>query len=96
MVLTLVPVGTVLKAPLSGKIITKRVQNGAGLCVTIQHQVERGVYIYILLMHLHTVDSHIYVGYQIAEGERIGTTGGAKGDPNAGDSTGPHLHLEVR
>ena len=92
-----VPVGTVLKAPLGGKIITKQVQkNGAGLYVTIQHQVEMGVYIYILLMHLHSVDSHIYVGYQIAEGERIGTTGGAKGDPNAGHSTGPHLHLEVR
>ena len=93
-----VPVGTVLKAPLAGKIITKRVQrNGAGLYVTIQHQVEMGVYIYILLMHLHSVDSHIYVGYDVAEGERIGTTGGAKGDqPNAGHSTGPHLHLEVR
>ena len=93
-----VPVGTVLKAPLSGKIITKQVQrNGAGLYVTIQHQVEMGVYIYILLMHLHSVDSHIYVGYDVAEGERIGTTGGAKGDqPNAGHSTGPHLHLEVR
>lgn len=92
-----VPVGTVLKAPLSGKIITRKVQkNGAGLYVTIRHQVDVGVYIYILLMHLHSVESYINAGYDIAEGEKIGTTGGAQGDPNAGHSTGPHLHLEVR
>ena len=46
-----VPVGTVLKAPLSGKIITKQVQkNGAGLYVTIQHQVEMGAYTYNRIM----------------------------------------------
>lgn len=93
-----VPQGTVLKAPLGGKIIKRTVQrNGAGLYVTIRHQVDVGVYIYILLMHLHSVESYINVGYDIAEGEKIGTTGGATGDqPNAGHSTGPHLHLEVR
>lgn len=92
-----VPQGTVLLAPLSGEIITKQVQkNGAGLYVTIKHHVENDEYIYIMLMHLHSVDSHIFVGYDVKEGERIGTTGGSAGDPNAGSSTGPHLHLEVR
>lgn len=93
-----VPQGTVLKAPLAGRIITRKVQKGgAGLYVTIRHQVDVGVYIYVLLMHLHSVESYINVGYDIAEGETIGTTGGAVGDqPNAGHSTGPHLHLEVR
>lgn len=92
-----VPAGTTLNAPLSGKIVAKRVQKrGAGLYVTIQHEVERGVYIYVLLMHLQSVEPYINIGYRVVEGERIGKTGGAKGDPNAGTSTGPHLHLEVR
>lgn len=91
-----VPVGTVLQAPLSGKIITKQVGASAGLYVTIQHQVSQGLYIYILLMHLKSVESYINVGYRIKEGEKIGLTGGAKGHKNSGRSTGPHLHLEIR
>lgn len=93
-----VPQGTVLKAPLSGKIIERTVQNnGAGLYVTILHKVDSNVNIYILLMHLHSVESYINKGYEIKEGEKIGTTGGGADDqPNAGRSTGPHLHLEIR
>lgn len=93
-----VPQGTVLLSPLSGKVIERKVQkNGAGLYVTIRHQVSIDKYIYIILMHLHSVESYINAGYYLNEGEKIGTTGGAVSDqPNAGYSTGPHLHLEVR
>lgn len=92
-----VPVGTVLRAPLGGTITKNLQKNGAGLYVTIKHQVSSDVFIYILLMHLHSVESYINNGYNIAEGEIIGTTGGDVHDqPNAGKSTGPHLHLEVR
>jgi len=89
--------GTILKAPLSGKIIKRTIQKeGAGLYVIIRHTFELGVFIDIVMMHLHSVESYINVGYDIEEGEKIGTTGGTKGDPNSGCSTGPHLHLEVR
>lgn len=94
-----VPEGTELKAPLSGVIITHKTEkNGAGLYVTIMHHLGGSEYLYLRMMHLHSVDSHIYVGYQISEGERIGTTGGNPvTDPiNAGCSNGAHLHLEVR
>jgi hypothetical protein len=92
-----VPQGTILKAPLEGKIIKRGVQkNRAGLYVIIRHTIESGVFIDIVMMHLHSIESYINVGYDIKEGEKIGTTGGIKGDINSGDSTGPHLHLEVR
>jgi hypothetical protein len=92
-----VPQGTILNAPLSGKIVKRSVQkNGAGLYVTLRHWVGEGVFIDILFMHLHSVESYINVGYDIIQGQKIGTTGGATGDKNAGHSTGPHLHLEIR
>lgn len=93
-----IPSGTVIKAPLSGKIIQRRVQKkGAGLYVTIRHTIDSSNYIDILLMHLHSTEPYITIGFTIQEGQTIGTTGGAPGDqPNAGRSTGPHLHLEIR
>lgn len=92
-----VPVGTVLKAPVAGTVIKKTIQkNGAGLYVAIRYIADLGMYFDIYFMHLHTVESSISVGVSVAEGQTIGTTGGAKGDPNAGHSTGPHLHLEIR
>lgn len=92
-----VPVGTVLKSPLSGKIIIRSIQkNGAGLYVKIRHTVSMGVFFDIILMHLHSVEPYINAGYDISEGEIIGTTGGDVGNVNSGHSTGPHLHLEIR
>lgn len=92
-----VPQGTVLKAPISGQIITKTVQkDGAGLYVTIKNTQHKQT-VYVLLMHLHSVESNIAVGVTVKDGEKIGTTGGDTNDkPNCGHSTGAHLHLEVR
>lgn len=92
-----VPVGTIIKSPLAGKVVRKTTQtNGAGLYVAIRYVATLGFYFDIYFMHLHTVDASISVGVNVSEGQRIGTTGGAIGDPNAGHSTGPHLHLEIR
>lgn len=92
-----IPVGTIIKSPLSGKVIRKSLQkNAAGLYVAIRHQADISNFFDIYFMHLHTVEANINVGTIVKEGDVIGTTGGAKGDPNAGRSTGPHLHLEIR
>lgn len=107
-----VPVGTVLKAPIDGVIMENRVQEGkAGKFVSIRATIppdvpeeeddevpaSTGLRVYVLMMHLHSVDDNIVVGKQIKAGDRIGTTGGDPTDqPNAGSSQGPHLHFEVR
>lgn len=93
-----VPTGTVLLAPLSGVIYAIKVQNNlAGLYVTIEHTTATKDKLYILMMHLHSVESTLSIGSTVQEGDKIGTTGGDPSDqPNAGCSTGAHLHLEIR
>jgi murein DD-endopeptidase MepM/ murein hydrolase activator NlpD len=44
-------------------------------------------------MHLSKV--YADVGDTVSQGDKIGLTGGAKGDKFAGNSTGPHLHWGV-
>lgn len=48
--------------------------------------------------YAHLSKINVNVGDEIRENERkvIGLTGGAQGAPGAGNSTGPHLHFEVR
>lgn len=96
-----IPSGTPLYAPFSGVIIVRKVQprarRSAGLYVAIKSQLSDGTNFYCYMMHLHSVESGIVVNKPISQGDLIGTTGGAVNDqPNAGSSTGPHLHFEIR
>jgi murein DD-endopeptidase MepM/ murein hydrolase activator NlpD len=45
---------------------------------------------YVILAHLQSIDNAINVGTAVADGAPLGLSG------NTGNSTGPHLHLEVR
>lgn len=89
-----VPSGTPIYAPVSGTAVSKTQKSngkvvGGGLYVMLTS----GDFMYIF-MHLHSTPIGTG-GTSVQEGQVIGYTGGAKGDPNAGSSTGPHLHFEI-
>lgn len=78
--------GTIIKANHYGG-------DGYGNCVEIEHELD-GVKIYTFYAHLSEV--HVNVGDEVEQGDVIGLEGGAETDPTPGDSTGHHLHFEVR
>lgn len=80
------PVGTALPAPSAG-VVTFLANNGtAGHTATVRRaDGSRTQY-----MHLSAFVGKS--GRTVKQGEIIGKSGGAKGAPGAGSSTGPHLH----
>lgn len=84
-----IPQGTPIYSPVAGKATVRFQRGGAGLYIAIMS----GSYQY-LFMHLHK--TAISNGAYVQEGRLIAYSGGKKGDRNAGDSNGPHLHFEVR
>lgn len=85
-----VPVGTSVKAPAEGVVIEAGTLPGYGNVVFIDH----GKGTISRLGHLSSIG--VARGQQVAQGQVIGLSGGAKGAPGSGDSTGPHVHYEVR
>jgi murein DD-endopeptidase MepM/ murein hydrolase activator NlpD len=87
------PVGTPVLAAADGIVDTVTTQaNSArsyGLYVVLKHE---GFYTY----YAHLSKSLVKVGDQVRQGQTIALSGGAKGAPGAGSSTGPHLHFEVK
>lgn len=67
---------------------------GYGNCVEVEHNVD-GETFYSFYAHLSRID--VTEGEQIPQGSIIGLEGGDPNtDPNPGDSTGHHLHFEIR
>ena len=90
-----IEVGTKILAPASGVIIKKQVQrNGAGLYIVLRFKISNSEFYDIYFMHLSKTD--VYVGKVVNAGDLIALSGGMVGDVNAGSSTGPHLHFEIR
>jgi murein DD-endopeptidase MepM/ murein hydrolase activator NlpD len=87
----IVPVGTIVVAPEAGTITAQAIQKGgAGLYIKMASTDGKRVHIF---MHL---SGHIArKGDVVAQGDELGQSGGKKGDPLAGNSTGPHLHWGV-
>ncbi|GHH85465.1 hypothetical protein GCM10018793_53680 [Streptomyces sulfonofaciens] len=84
-----VPIGTPVGAAHSG-VVVKAGPNGGGdgpaygNAIVINH----GHGTYSQYAHLSHIDVHI--GEKVKEGQRIGLSG------NTGNTTGPHLHFEIR
>jgi hypothetical protein len=85
-----VPQGTPLKATISGRI-TRHNNDGLGAYVL---DIVRSDGLLVRNAHLSRMD--VNTGDQVTAGQVIGLTGGARGAAGSGNSTGPHLHWELR
>jgi murein DD-endopeptidase MepM/ murein hydrolase activator NlpD len=87
------PVGTPVLAAADGIVDVVTVQaNSArsyGRYIVLKHE---GFYTY----YAHLSKSLVKVGQKVRQGQQIGLSGGAKGAPGSGSSTGPHLHFEIK
>lgn len=84
--------GTRVVSVLDGKVIKAgNFNDNYGGQILIQHDTPEGTY-YSRYAHLRKW--YVRPNQKVSQGERIGESGGEKGDPNAGRSTGPHLHFE--
>jgi len=84
-----VPVGTPVRAPAGGVVVESGTMGGYGNVIFIDH----GGGTITRLAHLSQLG--VAKGTQVAQGEVIGLSGGARGAPGAGNSRGPHLHQET-
>lgn len=85
------PVGTPIWAPADG-VVTKPEPNpsGYGDWLIITHADG------LTTRYGHLSQINVGSGSQVSQGDVIALSGGAKGAPGAGSSTGPHLHWETR
>jgi murein DD-endopeptidase MepM/ murein hydrolase activator NlpD len=77
------PIGTPIRAPLAGTVISSGPATGFGLWVRLQHADGT------ITVYGHINRSLVTVGQKVSAGQEIAEVG------NRGESTGPHLHIEV-
>lgn len=86
----LMPVGTPVFAPAAGTLRLSTNSGGYGNLATIIRDNGDAVH----LAHLSELD-WTKNGQRISVGTIVGKSGGKPGTPGAGNSTGPHLHIDV-
>ncbi|MEG2484206.1 MAG: M23 family metallopeptidase [Clostridia bacterium] len=77
-----------------GVVTYAGVQRGYGNCVEIRHDTKKDGTIYSFYAHLSKIKVNMWDS--VNEGQTIGIEGGGATDPNRGNSTGHHLHFEIR
>jgi murein DD-endopeptidase MepM/ murein hydrolase activator NlpD len=77
------PIGTPIRVPLDGTVISSGPASGFGLWVRVEH--DDGT----ITVYGHINRSMVGVGERVTAGQVIAEVG------NRGQSTGPHLHIEV-
>jgi hypothetical protein len=86
-----VPVGSHMIAAITGTV-TRSVNEPGGYGNLVEITGANG----ISVRYGHLSQIGVQQGQQVTAGQSIGVSGGAAGAPGAGNSTGPHLHFEVR
>lgn len=84
-----VKVGTPIVAAANGTVTHTGTHRQYGYHVIINHGKKSTLY-------AHLSEILVKVGQPVNAGDVIGKSGGKKGAPGAGTSTGPHLHFELR
>ncbi|MBA4495333.1 M23 family metallopeptidase [Paenactinomyces guangxiensis] len=84
------PVGTKIFAAADGVVVSSRASSGYGWLITIYHGNKNGKNVFTRYAHSYPSQVRVRVGEQVSAGEWITSIG------NNGNSTGPHLHFEVR
>jgi murein DD-endopeptidase MepM/ murein hydrolase activator NlpD len=79
-----VPTGTPIRAAASGRVAIAGWVGGYGNYTCIQHSAS------LSSCYGHQSSIHVSVGQQVSQGQVIGLSG------STGNSTGPHVHFEVR
>jgi murein DD-endopeptidase MepM/ murein hydrolase activator NlpD len=77
------PIGTPIHVPLAGTVVSSGPASGFGLWVRVQHADGT------ITTYGHINRSLVSVGQKVEAGQQIAEVG------NRGQSTGPHLHIEV-
>ncbi len=87
-----VPLNTQLLAAASGTVSNASNNDPGGYGFWVEITTDDG----FAIRYGHMAGSNMKVGDKVRAGQIIGVSGGEAGGPNAGSSTGPHLHFEVR
>lgn len=82
--------GSRILAVKDGEITHSGWQGGYGNCVEIKHTDEQGNIFYTFYAHMRDNSLQVTKGQKVKTGQVIGTQG------STGNSTGDHLHFEVR
>jgi murein DD-endopeptidase MepM/ murein hydrolase activator NlpD len=69
---------------------------GSSVALKVPHPGSPSGYTYVNYCHLSKVNPRLKKGQKIRGGTVIGLSGGKKGAPGAGNTTGPHLHMSIR
>jgi murein DD-endopeptidase MepM/ murein hydrolase activator NlpD len=77
------PIGTPIRVPLAGTVISSGPASGFGLWVRVRHADGT------ITVYGHINRSLVRVGQKVSAGQQIAEVG------NRGQATGPHLHIEV-
>ena len=83
--------GTQVLSPITGNIIKAGEEGVCGGSITVRTADGKEQHRFC-----HIKKFNVSVGQAVKAGEVIGLSGGAKGDPMAGNATGPNLHWEKK
>ena len=84
------PAGTPIYAVADGVVETAQLDGGRGNYTKIKHQKADGTVFYSAYLHQLDGSFKITAGQTVKAGQEIGAVG------STGNSTGPHLHIEIR